>query len=90
MSGTMNTKKAIHVLEEYFFEWLAACDNFWCNLSHPLDWAPFVKYKEGKNRPSSANQTALVLNHDKSGNKCYTLDNTNTRNPSMWIGAREE
>ena len=36
------------------------------------------KYKEGNNRPSSVNQISLVHNHDKSGNKCYTQDSTNT------------
>ena len=36
------------------------------------------KYKEGNNRPSSVNQISLVHNHDKSGNKSYTQDNTNT------------
>ena len=49
------------------------------------------KYKEGNNRPSSINQISLVHNHDKAGNKCYTQDNTNTReNPSVIIGAAEE
>ena len=47
-----------------------------------------MKYKEGNNRPSSVNQIALVHNHDKAGNKCYTQDNTNTREtPSVRIGA---
>ena len=33
--------------------------------------------------PSSVNQISLVHNHDKTGNKYYTQDNTNTReNPS--------
>ena len=42
------------------------------------------KCKEGNNRPSSVNQIALVLYHDKAGNKCYTQDNTDTReNPSV-------
>ena len=42
-----------------------------------------TNYKEGNNRPSSVNQIPLVHNHDKAGNKCYTQDNTNTReNPS--------
>ena len=40
---------------------------------------------------SSVNQISLVHNHDKTGNKYYTQDNTNTReNPSVRIGAREE
>ena len=37
------------------------------------------EYKGGNNRPLSVNQTSLVHNHDKTGNKCYTRDNTNTR-----------
>ena len=37
------------------------------------------KYKEGNNRPPSVDQITLVHTHDKSGNKCYTQDNTNTR-----------
>ena len=50
-----------------------------------------IKYKDGNNRPSSVNQTSLVHNHDKAGNKCYTQDNTNTReNPRVTISAREE
>ena len=36
------------------------------------------KSKEGNNRPSSVYQISLIHNHDKSGNKCYTQDNTNT------------
>ena len=36
-------------------------------------------YKEGNNHPPSVNQISLVHNHDKAGNKCYTQDNTNTR-----------
>ena len=38
-----------------------------------------AKYKEGNNRSSSVNQISLFHNHDKAGNKCYTQDNTNTR-----------
>ena len=50
-----------------------------------------LEYKEGNNRPSSVNQTPLVHNHDKAGNKYHTQDNTNTReNPSVKIGAAEE
>ena len=36
-------------------------------------------YKEGNNRLSSVNQISLVHNHDKAWNKCYTQDNTDTR-----------
>ena len=36
------------------------------------------KYKEGNNRPSSVNRISLVHNQDKTGNKYYTKDNTNT------------
>ena len=36
----------------------------------------FMKYiKEGHNLPSSVNQTALVHNHHKAGNKRYTQEN---------------
>ena len=49
------------------------------------------KYKEGNNHPSSVIQISLVHNHDKTGNKYYTQDNTNTReNLSVRIGARKE
>ena len=45
-------------------------------------------YKKGNNRPASVNQMSLVHNHDKAEYKCYTQDNTNTReNPSVGIGA---
>ena len=37
------------------------------------------KYKEGNNHPSSVNPISLIHNHDKAGNKCYTQDNTDTR-----------
>ena len=43
-----------------------------------------LKHKEGNNRPPSVNQISSVHNHDKAGNKCYTQDNTSTReNPSV-------
>ena len=43
------------------------------------------------NRPSSINLKSFVHKYDKAGNKCYTQDNTDTRdNQSEWIGAREE
>ena len=52
---------------------------------------PKYMYKEGNNRPSSVNQISLVHSHDKAGNKCYTQDNTNTRETlSVRIGTREE
>ena len=37
------------------------------------------KYTDGNNCPSSVIQIALVHNHDKAWNKCYTQDNTDTR-----------
>ena len=46
---------------------------------HKCAQAKNMKYKEGNNRPSSINQISLVHNHDKAGNKCYTQDNTDTR-----------
>ena len=59
----------------------------WSNPAYVAD----VKYKEGNNRPSSVNQTPLVYNHDKAENKCYTQDNTNTReNTSVRISAAKE
>ena len=40
-------------------------------------------YNEGNYRPSSVNIESLVHIHNKDGNKCYTRDNTDTReNPS--------
>ena len=43
------------------------------------------KYNEVNNRPSSVNHKALVHNHYKAVNKCYTEDNMdNPKHPSVW------
>ena len=39
-----------------------------------------LKYRERDNRPSwVVNRMSLVHNYDKAGNKCYSQDNTDTR-----------
>ena len=48
------------------------------NFVWKLGFSSDIKYKEGNNRPSSVNQIPLVHNPDKSGNECYTQENTNT------------